>query len=62
MFTKVNEKSRVIRFTTGTKITLTNVTGVSNDDTTLGFQCDQGFVIVYPEKVLYHKIDGKKVL
>lgn len=62
MFNKVNEKTRVIRFETGVKLTLRNVTGVSNDDTTLGFQCDEGFVIVNPDKVLYHKIDGKKVL
>ncbi len=62
MFNEVNEKKRVIRFKNGTKLTLTNVTGVSNDDTTLGFYCDQGFVIVMPEQVLYHKIDGKKKL
>lgn len=62
MFTKVDEAKRVIRFENGTKLTLTNVTGFSNDDTTLGFRCDQGFVIVHPDKVLYQKIDGEKVL
>lgn len=62
MFTEVNEAKRVIRFKTGTKLTLTNVTGVSNDDTTIGLKCDQGFVIVNPAEVLYHKIDGAKVM
>jgi len=62
MFNEVNEKKRVIRFENGTKITLTNVTGVSNDDTTVGIKCDQGFVILNPDKILYHKIDGEKVL
>ena len=62
MFTQVEEKKRVIRFENGSKLTLTNVVGVSNDDTTIGFKCDQGFVIVMPDKVLYHKIDGEKKL
>ena len=62
MFTNVEEKKRVIRFENGTKLTLTNVVGVSNDGTTLGLKCDQGFVIVNTDKVLYHKIDGEKNL
>lgn len=62
MFTEVIENKRVVRFTNGSKLTLTNVTGVSNDDTTLGVQCDQGFVILYPEKILYMKIAGEKVM
>ncbi|NRA77828.1 MAG: hypothetical protein HRU18_06440 [Pseudoalteromonas sp.] len=62
MFTEVNENKRVIRFENGTKLTLTNVVGVSNDDTTIGLKCDQGFVIVNPDKILYHKIDGEKKL
>jgi len=62
MFTEVNEIKRVVRFENGTKKTFTNVTGVSNDDTTLGLQCDQGFVILNPAKILYHVITGDKVL
>lgn len=62
MFNEVQEIKRVIRFENGTKLTLHNVTGVSNDDTTLGFRCDEGFVIVNPDKVLYHKVTGEKVL
>jgi hypothetical protein len=61
-FKEVSEKTRTIRFENGTKVTLHNVTGVSNDDTTLGLRCDEGFVIINPNKVLYHKIDGEKVL
>ncbi|MEE8598069.1 MAG: hypothetical protein V3S69_00855 [Dehalococcoidales bacterium] len=58
----VKEKTRVIRFDNGTKLTLNNVVGVSNDDTTLGLKCDEGFVIINTDKVLYHKIDGEKML
>jgi len=58
----VKEKTRVIRFDNGTKLTLHNVVGVSNDDTTLGLMCDEGFVIINPKKVLYHLIDGPKML
>jgi hypothetical protein len=62
MFTTVKEKSRKVRFTNGRSVTFTNVVGVSNDDTTLGLRCDQGFVILYPDHILYMKIDGEKVL
>lgn len=62
MFTEVNEKTRKVRFTTGTSLTLKNVTGVSNDDTTLSIRCDQGWVILYPDKILYMKIAGEKVV
>lgn len=62
MFTEVNEAKRTIRFKNGTKLTLTNVTGVSNDDTTIGLRCDRGFVILNPAEILYHVIDGEKAL
>ena len=62
MFNDVTEAKRVVRFRNGMKLTLTNITGVSNDDTTLGIKCDQGFIIVNTKEVLYHKIDGEKQL
>ena len=57
---EVEEKSRTIRFKNGTKLTLNNVTRVTNDNTHLGITCDEGFVIVNPSEVLYHHIDGER--
>lgn len=55
----VLEKKRKIVFTNGHQLNLRNVTKINHMGSWLRIWADEGFVILDPDKILYHIIDGQ---
>lgn len=58
---KVKERKRTICFEGGYKANFHNVTEVMLDGNWLRFNCDEGFLLLNPEKILYIQIDAAEI-
>jgi hypothetical protein len=55
----VIEKKRKIVFDNGDHLNLRNVTKINHMGTWLRIWSDEGFIILNPDRVLYHIVDGQ---
>lgn len=59
--TDLKEHKRTVLFTNGDKLSLHNVTSFDYSGTAYRIMSDEGYVILYPDKVLGFIIDGEIV-
>lgn len=57
----LQEAKRTVLFTNGGKLSLHNVTTFDYSGEAFRIECNEGYVILYPDKVLGFIIDGVKV-